>query len=47
MGGILAGFFNDWTGAPGIVCVILLVIAIPMVSADVASHDDVDDALGF
>ncbi|XP_037093608.1 glucose-6-phosphate exchanger SLC37A2-like isoform X3 [Pollicipes pollicipes] len=30
VGGILAGFFNDWTGAPGIVCVILLLIAIPV-----------------
>ncbi|XP_043206060.1 glucose-6-phosphate exchanger SLC37A2-like isoform X4 [Amphibalanus amphitrite] len=30
IGGILAGLANDWTGTPGIVCVILLIIAIPM-----------------
>ncbi|XP_037072114.1 glucose-6-phosphate exchanger SLC37A2-like [Pollicipes pollicipes] len=30
VGGILAGLANDWTGAPGIVCVCLLIIAIPM-----------------
>lgn len=39
VGGILAGFLNDWTGAPGIVCVLLLLVAIPMVSVPVrAGH---------